>query len=103
MTRLMRHTRSTRIGLVALVSTVVLVLALSVSVSGMQGQPAPAQDGFVPMEQVPPEDQLPAAPLLIAAYSLVWVLTLGYIWSIWRRLGTVERDIEELSRRVGEQ
>ena len=32
----------------------------------------PAQDEFVPLDELPPQEQLPAAPLLIAAYSVAW-------------------------------
>jgi len=51
----------------------------------------------------PPEDQLPAAPLLVAAYSVVWALAIGYLWTIWRRLGTVEQELADVSRRVSDR
>lgn len=63
-------------------------------------QPQAAQDEFVPIDELPPEERLPAAPLLIAAYGFVWLALLGYLWSIWRRLGSVEREIAEVGRRV---
>ena len=44
------------------------------------GQPQQtAQDGFVPMTDIPSEDRLPAAPLLAAAYSVVWAIAIGYL------------------------
>lgn len=61
----------------------------------------PQQDEFVPLEEVPPEDQLPAAPLLVTAYAIIWVLVLAYLWSIWRRMSTVEKELGDLSRRAG--
>ncbi len=61
---------------------------------------APAgQSEFVPVNSLPPGDQLPAAPLLIAAYAFVWVATLFYVWTIWRRLSRVEREMRALERR----
>ncbi len=68
------------------------------------GQAAPQDpaDQFVPMTSLPQQEQLPAAPLLVAAYAFVWVALLVYVWSIWRRLMTVEREIRELSSRVSE-
>ncbi len=66
-------------------------------------QPAAAQDDFVPVSALPAAEQLPAAPLLIAAYALVWIILLGYVWSIWRRLGRVERELHALGRRVAER
>lgn len=62
-------------------------------------QPPPAQGEFVPIGQLPPGDQLPAAPLLIAAYAFVWVVLMVYLWSIWRRLGTVETELQALEHR----
>ncbi len=57
----------------------------------------PGQSEFIPMTEVPASEQLPAARLLIAAYAFVWVAMLAYVWSIWRRLGRVERDIARLT------
>ena len=65
--------------------------------------PEAAQDGFVPMGDIPPEEQLPAAPLLVAAYAVVWALAIGYLWTIWRRLGSVERELAEVARRVDDR
>ena len=87
-----------------------LVLLLIAGLGGLVGQTVdaaqPAEqsvpDGFVPMDDVPPEEQLPAAPLLAAAYIVVWVLAIGYLWTIWRRLGSVEKELAEALRRVGE-
>ena len=59
----------------------------------------PAQGEFVPVNQLPPGDQLPAAPLLIAAYAFVWVALMIYLWSIWRRLGKVETELHALEHR----
>ena len=63
-------------------------------------QTQPAQDEFVPIDELPPEDQLPAAPLLIAAYAFAWIALLIYIWSLWRRLGLVERELADVARRI---
>jgi len=65
-----------------------------------QPQPKAAQDEFVPIDQLPPEEKLPAAPLLIAAYSVAWLAVAGYLFSIWRRLDRVDRDIAEAGRRL---
>lgn len=60
----------------------------------------PARDEFVPVTDLPPQEQLPAAPLLIAAYAIMWAVLLAYVVSLWRRLGTVERDLRQLSGRI---
>ena len=79
----------------------VLLVPAAAGFASHSGQPQPPQEEFVPIDQVPPEDQLPAAPLLIAAYAIVWVVVFGYLWSIWRRLSTVERELTDLSGRAG--
>lgn len=67
-------------------------------------QPAqPPVDEFVSIDELPPEDRLPAAPFLIAAYSIVWILAFGYFWSLARRFSAVERDLAGLARRVDER
>jgi CcmD family protein len=65
----------------------------------------PATEEFVPVDQLPAEEQLPAAPLLVAAYAVVWIAVVGYLWSIWRRLQRVEAELARLAARTqaGEQ
>lgn len=58
------------------------------------------QEEFVPISELPPEDRLPAAPLLIAAYSFVWMALLIYLWSIWRRLTKLEKELKDFTRTV---
>jgi CcmD family protein len=74
-----------------------LVLALAPAVSA---QPPAPQDEFVPLSELPPEEQLPAGPLLIAAYGFAWVAIGAYVLSVARRLGAVQRDIERLEAHV---
>jgi hypothetical protein len=67
------------------------------AISGFQ--PPPDQGGFVPVDQLPPVDQVAAAPLLIAAYAFVCVAVLLYVWTVWHRLNKVEQDMRALSQR----
>ncbi len=86
------------------VALVVLCVVLTGGQTVVAAQPTQApQDQFVPMSDIPPEDQLPAAPLLVTAYSVVWAIAIGYLWTIWRRLGAVERELADVTRRVGER
>jgi CcmD family protein len=62
-----------------------------------------AQSEFEPATAPAPGDQLAAAPLVIAAYGFVWLATLFYVWTIWRRLNKVETDIHVLERRQTER
>ena len=77
---------------------VALVVACGAMPLGAQGQAPKAeqQNEFIPIDQLPPQEQLPAAPLLIAAYSVVLAALFVYIVSISRRLGTVRREVERL-------
>jgi CcmD family protein len=68
-------------------------------VTGSAFAQPPQQNEFVPVDKLPPGDQLPSAPLLIAAYVFVWIATLFYLWTIWRRLGNVEADMRGLEQR----
>ena len=81
----------------------VLVLVLVAAVvsalpSRAEAQPEPVNE-FVPIDELPEEDRLPAAPFLITAYSIVWILAFGYFWLLSRRQAEVERDLAELARR----
>jgi CcmD family protein len=59
----------------------------------------PPIDGYVPITGPPPET-VPAAPLLIGAYIIVWLGLMIYVWSIWRRLAKVETEMQALQRRT---
>jgi hypothetical protein len=60
-----------------------------------------AQDGFVPVTGVPASEQVPAAPLVVGAYAFFLLLMMFYLWTIWRRIGKVEADMQALERRQG--
>jgi hypothetical protein len=62
-------------------------------------QPPPI-DGFVPVDTLPPAQQLPAAPFLIGSYVFFLLLMMFYLWTIWQRIGKVEREMTELQRRT---
>ena len=36
----------------------------------------------------------------VRAYAFIWVAALAYLWIIWRRLGTVERELHTLRRTI---
>jgi len=81
-----------------------LLLVVGVAASGPalhadNGQPPAGQeqqDEFVPISELPPQDQLPAAPLLIGAYVFVLAVFFAYVLSVARRLSGVQRDIARL-------
>lgn len=77
------------------------LLIASAPVVAQQPQPrSPAQEGFVPVDQLPGQEELPATPLVAAAYGVAWAAVLIYLFSIWRRLAAVEREMTEVARRI---
>ena len=77
-----------------------LVALAAVPSLALEQQPPEPPAGFVPADSLPAQEQLPAAPLVIGAYAVAWVLVFGYLWSIWQRLGRVERELANVTRRV---
>ena len=76
-------------------------LAWVAPAAAAQTQPPPKQvegfsQGFEPIENLPPAEQIPAARLVIAAYSFVWVAFFVYLVSLSRRIGTVQREVARL-------
>jgi CcmD family protein len=68
--------------------------------SAVASQPPAAQGEFVPATPGTATEQLPAAPLLIAAYGFVWIAAMGYVWTIARRLNNVEEELRTLERKA---
>ena len=60
----------------------------------------PGQSEFRPVTEIPASEQLPSAPLVIAAYAFVWLAFLAYVFVMWRKLGKVEQDLSALSAQV---
>lgn len=77
-----------------------LVVVALVSAQVPPGQAPPGQSEYVPIDQLPPQDQLPAAPLLVTAYSFVVLALFAYLWSLARRLHRVQVEINQLERRL---
>lgn len=78
-----------------------LTMALTVTIPtvAMAAMQPPPQSEFVPIEDIPPGEQIPAFTMLGTAYGFVWVVLLGYVWSIARRLQKVESELADLESR----
>ncbi len=76
-------------------TTVALLAAPAIAM-----QPPAGQSGFVPARDLPPTEQLPAAPLVVAAYAFVWLAVMVYVWTIWRRLTKVETEMRSLAQKT---
>jgi CcmD family protein len=97
----MMKTTVTRIIRLTLAS-LTLILSLSIAPASALAQQRPAQppaatDQFVPIDEIPEQDKLPAAPYLIGAYMVAWLMLLFYVWSLWRRLQRVEEELKRLA------
>ena len=75
-----------------------LLLLLVIGSSISDAQPQPPKD-FVAVDESQPGEQIPALPLIAGAYGFIWVVLLGYVWSIGRRLQKVEGELAELETR----
>jgi CcmD family protein len=88
-------------------SVFLLVLASGVGCGAAQqpSQPAPQpqpsqQNEFIPIDQLPPQEQLAAAPLLIGAYAFVLAVLFLYLLSVARRLTTIQRELDRLDTTI---
>lgn len=82
-----------------LMMVLALALAAPMAAAAQNETPGAARDEYVPIDQLPPEAELPAAPMVIAAYSFVWAAFLVYTFSVVRRLQRVERDLKALEHK----
>jgi CcmD family protein len=69
--------------------------------SGPLGAAGAQQSGFVPIDQLPPQQTMSASPLLLGAYAIVWLALIAFVWSMWRRLGKVEQELADARREIG--
>ena len=78
----------------------VCALLLTAAPIALSAQPQPSPDEFVPVTEVPPEEQIPAINLIAAAYGFVWVAVVAYVWSLGRRMQKAEADLAALERKA---
>ena len=64
---------------------------------------AQPQSEFIPVTEIPASEQMPSAPLVIAAYAFVWLAFMVYVWMMWRKLGKVEQELQTLSTQIGKK
>ncbi len=82
----------------AVVGMALLIAGQATAAFAQTAQPGSTlqQEGFEPFAGVRPEDQLPAAPLLIGAYVFVMLVLFAYVFSVARRLSAVQQQVERL-------
>jgi CcmD family protein len=77
----------------------VLLIALACAAPAFSAAQPPAsepQEEFIPISELPPQEQYPVLPLLVGAYVFVIVVLFLYLVSLARRLTVVQREIERL-------
>lgn len=83
-------------------ATATLATAVFLSMAPLLAQGGPvAQDGFVPVK--PGElgqEQLPATPLVFAAYAFVWLVVLTYVFTLSRRIGRIDRELADVTAKL---
>ena len=77
-----------------------MFLALSVGTwaQAPQKPTPPAQEEFVPLSEIPAEEQIPAFTLVGGAYAFVWVVLIGYVCrsrGVWKKLKPKSRRSRE--------
>ena len=73
-----------------------IAIAAIVTSAGLLAQ---VTSGFEPATNLGKES-LPAGPLLYTAYAVVWLVLIGYVFMLWRRLDRVEKELREVSARI---
>ena len=77
----------------------VVGLSIVLGVGAAAQQPKP-QEEWISINELPAQDQLPAAPLLISAYAFVLVALFFYVFSVARRLTKVQQEISQLDSTI---
>jgi CcmD family protein len=73
-----------------------LVVLTVVTAAVAQGQPAPV-DEFRPLTAEDMQEQIPAANLVFAAYATVWLVFSFYLFTLWRRVSSVESELRAVA------
>jgi CcmD family protein len=91
-------------------NNLVLALALAAGLGVTAASAAHAQEdaaeqratSFQAVQGAVTED-VPGAPLLVAAYALIWLGVLGYVWRVARLQADGMTQLAELSRQIQAQ
>jgi CcmD family protein len=91
----------TRIAALLLLTCALVTGAMAPAFAQPPAKPAAAQDEFVPVTgPINQSDAMPAPLLVGTAYAFIWIVLFAYLWSIRRRLASVEREMAAIDRRL---
>jgi len=57
-------------------------------------------DKMVPLGEARPQAELSPGPLVYGAYAFVWAAVVAYVFMLWRRVGRVERELQDVRGRL---
>jgi CcmD family protein len=77
-----------------------LSLSIAWGVVALAAQQPQQQEQFIPVSQLPPSEQMPAAPLLIAAYAFALIVLFVYVFIVARRLTHVQQELDRLDTSI---
>jgi CcmD family protein len=77
-----------------------LSLSIAWGMAAVAAQQPAKQDDWIPVSQLPPQEQMPAAPLLIGAYAFVLVVLFTYVFIVARRLTHVQQELDRLDTSI---
>ena len=76
-----------------------MLVVLSCAALGAQQKPTPNE--FTPMSaEEQASEVLPATPFVFTAYAIVWLVLIGYVFVLWRRVSKVERELLDVNARL---
>jgi CcmD family protein len=92
----------TRLAVTLLVALIAVGACAAQQAEAARAQPQPSeqQEEFIPIDQLPPQEQLAAGPLLVSAYAFVVLMLFGYLVSVSRRLSLLQREVDRLESDV---
>ncbi len=73
-----------------------LAAVLLVAATAFAQETAPGMSEFTPVNSLPAAQRMPDGPLFVAAYAVVWVALLLFLWAIWRRLAKVDGELRRV-------
>ena len=73
-----------------------MLLAAALAPAAAAQPPQEPTDEFVPISELPPAEQMPSAPLVVAAYAFAWLAIGAYVLSVSRRMTDVQREVSRL-------
>jgi CcmD family protein len=79
-----------------------VLLAAGAGLAAQAQEPGQSEFRPIPADEAALE-RLPATPFVFWAYAIVWIVLILYVFSLWRRLGRVEQEMQALNARLDER